>query len=146
MCIAVRREQDPSDILFAVKSVWKWRVSAIFRVFRKFEEFPLRLVKGGPVTSPASETGQAGTVLSTQTNRKLFSRGVAETLLVAFFFHGYGAPMFDGMRPEFLDRPLTEYRQAVLTISNGQEIGLEQPLLDALGPIKQIVRDALSPA
>lgn len=85
-------------------------------------------------------------MFSTQANRRLFSRGVAETLLMALFFHGYGAPIFDGLRPEFLDKPLSEYRLAVQTVSSGHEIGLEKPLLDALGPIKQIVRDALSPA
>ncbi len=84
-------------------------------------------------------------MFSTQANRKLFSRGIAETLLVAFFFHGYGAPIFDGMRPEFLDKPLAEYRSAVQTVSSGHEIGLEQPLLDALGPLKQVVRNALTP-
>lgn len=84
-------------------------------------------------------------MFSTQVNRKLFLRGVAETLLVAFFFHGYGAPIFDGMRPDFLDTPLSEYRLAVQSVSSGHEIGLEQPLFDALEPIKRVVRDALSP-
>jgi hypothetical protein len=85
-------------------------------------------------------------VFSTHSNGKLFSRGVAETLLMALFFHGYGAPIFDGVRPGFLDEPLAEYRLAVATVSSGREIGLEQPLLDALGPLKEIVRDAFAPA
>ncbi|WP_346891286.1 hypothetical protein [uncultured Roseibium sp.] len=84
-------------------------------------------------------------MFSTQANRKLFSRGVTETLLVAFFFYGYGAPIFDGMRPDFLDKPLSEYRLAVQSVSSGREIGLEQPLLDALGPLKQVVKDAFAP-
>ncbi|WP_417676640.1 hypothetical protein [Roseibium sp.] len=84
-------------------------------------------------------------MFSSQAKRRLFSRGVAETLLIAFFFHGYGAPIFDGMRPDFLDKPLSEYRLAVQTVSSGRDIGFEQPLLDALGPLKQVVKSAFTP-
>jgi hypothetical protein len=85
-------------------------------------------------------------VVSEKSTKKLFPRGVAETLLVAFFFHGYGAPIFDPVRPGFLDAPLYEYRMAVSTVSKGQQIGLDKPLVDALRPVKEAVRTAMAPA
>lgn len=83
---------------------------------------------------------------STSENRRVIANGVFQTLLVAFFFYGYGAPVFDPVRPAFLDRPLYEYRVAVHTISNGHEIGLEKPLIDVFSPVQDAIRTVLSPA
>lgn len=85
-------------------------------------------------------------MISERSTKKLFPRGVAETLLVAFFFHGYGAPVFDSVRPGFLDAPLYEYRKAVSTIGKGQQIGLDEPLIDALRPVREAVLTAMAPA
>ncbi len=83
--------------------------------------------------------------MAESSSKKLFPRGVAETLLVALFFHSYGAPIFDPLRPGFLDRPLAEYRHAISTISKGHQIGMDKPLVDALGSVKEAVYVAFEP-
>ncbi|ADZ69650.1 hypothetical protein SL003B_1221 [Polymorphum gilvum SL003B-26A1] len=59
-------------------------------------------------------------VLSGVKKRFSFGRGLAETALVAALFYGYGSPAFDAMRPDFLDAPLTQYREAIHDLKDGR--------------------------
>lgn len=72
-------------------------------------------------------------------------RGFAEVLLVAGFFYNYGAPVFDPLRPGFLDAPLAEFRVAVATVSDGRQVGLDKPLIDVLRPVQTAINKTFEP-
>lgn len=69
---------------------------------------------------------------------------MGESFLVALFFYSYGAPIFDTMRPEFLNKPLKDYHMAVNTVAKGQGLLLKEPLINVTRPIERRIVETYS--